>query len=95
MTNKEPSEKEIRDYLTFLSAVDGEGLARQLNSQDGKTEFENYLKKITGIGDAKPSLSIALEQALNLIVTSTDDKQYVINQIIERLSKFLKIKKDV
>jgi hypothetical protein len=30
--NKEPSEKEIRDYLTLLSAADGEELARQLNS---------------------------------------------------------------
>ena len=95
MTNKEPSEKEIRDYLTLLRAADGAELMGQLRSQEGKTKFEEYLMKIIGIGEAKPSLSTALEQSLHLIVTSTDDKQYVITKIIERLSKFLKIKKDV
>ena len=89
MTYKEMSKKEIWDYLTSVCADDATELVSQISSREGKEKFAEFLNKIQR-KDSSAISNVAVNSALNLTVTSTDNKEYVINQIIERLSKHFK-----
>jgi len=84
MTTTDPCGK-IREYLSSLSTGNGLELSNYIR-QEGKNAFEDFLKEIPR-KDGSTISTAAVNSALNLIVTSTDDQSYVINQIIERIAK--------
>lgn len=92
MTNEKPPKEEIREYLNSLCAGDDDGLVIKLITIKGKKEFKEHLTKITGTDCS--TISNAVNFALNFTVPPTqgNDQGYVINEIIERLSKYLKVK---
>jgi len=92
LTITEDNEKEIRKYLISLTVNDGEELVRKLTTIEGKKQFEEFLMQITQKGHF--TISDAVNSAINFTVPPTqgNDQEYVINEIILKLSKYLKVR---